>query len=70
MDPLDFLNVADSLRNSGQESERRTSVGRSYFALFNHLRLKLEPIKQMPTTDETRLTRLSCTTSLRPITAT
>ena len=52
MDPLDFLNVAASLCESGEEAERRTSVGRSYFALFNHLRIKLAAITQIPTTDE------------------
>ena len=48
MDPLDFLAVANSLRDSDQESERRTSVGRSYFALFNHLRAKLSDIRSIP----------------------
>ena len=52
MDPLEFLNVAGNLCESREESERRTSVGRSYFALFNHLRIKLDAIKQIPTTDE------------------
>lgn len=52
MDPLEFLTVARSLSGSDQESERRTSVGRSYYAVFNHLRLKLEPIKPLPATHE------------------
>ena len=52
MDPLEFLTVADNLCESREESERRTSVGRSYFALFNHLRIKLDAITQIPRTDE------------------
>ncbi len=52
MDPLDFLNVADGLCNSDAESDRRTSVGRSYFALFNCLRTKLEGIATLPANDE------------------
>ena len=52
MDPLEFLTVAGNLCESGEESERRTSVGRSYFALFNHLRVKLDGITQIPATDE------------------
>ena len=52
MDPLEFLSVADNLCESREESERRTSVGRSYFALFNHLRIKLDGITRIPTTPE------------------
>ena len=52
MDPLDFLNVAANLCETGEEAERRTSVGRSYFALFNHLRIKLDAITQIPATAE------------------
>ena len=52
MDPLDFLNVAADLCESGEEAEHRTSVGRSYFALFNHLRIKLDTITQVPKTNE------------------
>ncbi len=52
MDPLDFLKVASSLCDSDDESERRTSIGRSYFALFNYLRLSLEPVRNVPTSDE------------------
>ena len=52
MDPLDFLAVARNLSESAQESGRRTSVGRSYYGVFNHLRLKLKPIKRLPGTEE------------------
>jgi len=52
MDPLDFLRVARNLSGLGQEAEWRTSVGRSYYALFNNLRLKLEPIKPFPGDEE------------------
>jgi hypothetical protein len=37
MDARDFLAIAERLRNSGDEAERRTSVGRSYYTLFNVL---------------------------------
>ena len=52
MEPLEFLSVARNLSQSDREPEWRTSVGRSYYAVFNHLRLKLEPMKQLPRTDE------------------
>ena len=37
MDPLDFLGVAERLCLSASEAERRTSIGRSYYALYNLL---------------------------------
>lgn len=37
MDPVDFLSVAAGLRTSQVEAERRTSVGRSYYAVYNIL---------------------------------
>ena len=52
MDPLDFLAVANRLYSSSEEAERRTSVGRSHFALFNHVRRKIEPLRPLPTSDE------------------
>jgi hypothetical protein len=52
MDPLEFLTVARSLSESQNESERRTSIGRCYYAIFNHFRLKLEQITRLPGTDE------------------
>jgi hypothetical protein len=52
MDPLDFLEVARALSRSAKESERRTSIGRSYYAIFNHLCLRLYPIAKMPGTAE------------------
>ncbi len=48
MDPLAFLDVARSLSGSAHESDTRTSVGRSYFAVFNHLRERLSPLKPFP----------------------
>jgi len=35
MDARDFLTIADHFRASLREAERRTSIGRSYYALFN-----------------------------------
>ena len=52
MDPLDFLKVACNLHESDHESDRRTSIGRSYFALFNYLRRKVESVKNVPASDE------------------
>jgi hypothetical protein len=51
MEPLDFLRVAESLQPSAQEAERRTSIGRSYYAMFNYLRLKVDPIRRVPIED-------------------
>ena len=36
MDPVDFLSIAGMLRASAMEAERRTSVGRSYYGLYNY----------------------------------
>ena len=52
MDPLDFLRPARDLSKSAQEAERRTSIGRSYFAVFNHVRIRLEPLKPLPETSD------------------
>lgn len=52
MDPLDFLRPARDLSGSAQEAERRTSIGRSYFAVFNHVRIRLEPLKRLPETSD------------------
>jgi uncharacterized protein (UPF0332 family) len=35
MDSREFLPIAERYRNSAIEAERRTSAGRSYYALFN-----------------------------------
>ena len=37
MNGADFLKVATRLKNSPSEAERRTSIGRSYYALYNVL---------------------------------
>jgi hypothetical protein len=42
MDPRTFLDVANQLQTSATEAGRRTSIGRSYYALFNTLRVSLE----------------------------
>ena len=52
MDPLNFLGVARTLSETDQESNLRTSVGRSYFAVFNHFRLRLDSLKPLPKTQE------------------
>ena len=38
MEPLDFMDVAIAFQASPAEAERRTAVGRSYYAAFNHVR--------------------------------
>ena len=35
MNPADFLDVADQFKDSASEARRRTSIGRSYYALYN-----------------------------------
>jgi hypothetical protein len=35
MDPATFLTVADRFQASPSEAERRTAIGRSYYALYN-----------------------------------
>ena len=37
MNGADFLEVAKRLEDSPSEAERRTSIGRSYYALYNVL---------------------------------
>jgi uncharacterized protein (UPF0332 family) len=42
MDPLEFLQVADQLRQAPGDGARRTSVSRAYYALFNLAKVRLE----------------------------
>ena len=42
MEGRDFLKVAERLYKSEQEAERRTSVSRAYYAVFNHIKPVLE----------------------------
>ncbi len=35
MDPVDFLDIAARFWPSASEAERRTAIGRSYYALYN-----------------------------------
>jgi len=37
MNPVDFLKIAEQFHVSKVEAERRTSIGRSYYALYNQL---------------------------------
>ncbi len=41
MNPVDFLNIAEQFHKSGVEAERRTSIGRSYYAFYNQLFIAL-----------------------------
>ena len=41
MDPAAFLDIAQQWQASDSEAERRTSIGRSYYTLFNILRQSL-----------------------------
>lgn len=38
MNPLDFLRVAIRFKDSKEEAERRTSVSRAYFAVYNQVK--------------------------------
>jgi uncharacterized protein (UPF0332 family) len=38
MEGKDFLELAKKLQNSGNEAERRTSVSRAYYAIFNYVK--------------------------------
>ncbi len=57
MEGRDFLEVAKNLKNSDKEAERRTSVSRSYYAIFNHVRsfLGLKGIRVKGTADAHKL---------------
>jgi hypothetical protein len=48
----DFLRVARDLFASSREEDRRTSIGRSYYALFNDVRERVKGVKQLPGRDE------------------
>lgn len=52
MQGSDFLNVAQDLCGSQREEDLRTSVGRSYYALFNDVRERVRPLKFLPGHDE------------------
>jgi uncharacterized protein (UPF0332 family) len=41
MDHLDFLKIAENLKDSKEEAGRRSAVSRSYYAAFHHVRLYL-----------------------------
>ena len=41
MDGTDFLNVAEELANAGAEAHWRSSISRSYYAAFHHLKDRL-----------------------------
>ena len=41
---MEFLAIAEQFRNSPREAERRTSIGRCYYALFNLAREKLDGV--------------------------
>jgi hypothetical protein len=47
MDPLDFLKVADNLKNSPDEAERRTAVSRAYYSVFNCIKSYLVQLSRM-----------------------
>ena len=51
MDPCDFLEVAVALQASHRECDRRTAVGRSYYAVLIHVRGLIEGAGRPVTTD-------------------
>jgi hypothetical protein len=44
MDPIDFLITAENLKDSTNESDIRTSIGRSYYSVFLYLREQLKSL--------------------------
>lgn len=44
MDPKDFLLTASNLKDSQNESDVRTSIGRSYYSVFLYLREQLKSL--------------------------
>ena len=42
MDPLDFIETANRLKNSCVEADRRSAVSRAYYAVFSYIKLYLE----------------------------
>lgn len=44
MNAAEFLAIAEQFRNSPKEAERRTSIGRSYYALFNLARERFDDV--------------------------
>lgn len=44
MDPIDFFKVANQLSGLSEEASWRTSIGRSYYALFNFIKDELKNI--------------------------
>jgi uncharacterized protein (UPF0332 family) len=42
MNPTDFIKTANSLKSSREEADRRSSVSRAYYAVFNYIRFYLE----------------------------
>jgi len=42
MDGKDFLEVSKRLYKSGHEADRRTSVSRAYYGVFNHIKPVIE----------------------------
>src|SRR3990172_7650835 len=45
MEGKDFLELAKKFQNSGIEAERRTSVSRAYYAIFNHVKSSLNNLR-------------------------
>jgi uncharacterized protein (UPF0332 family) len=42
MEPIKFLDVADRLKNSFEESDRRSAVSRAYYAVYHSIRYYLK----------------------------
>jgi hypothetical protein len=53
LDPREFLNLADELRQrNGVEAALRTAVSRSYYALYNRLHQEISAVQALPTTPD------------------
>jgi len=53
MDGWDFLTTAEALAGSGQESDRRTSISRSYYASLHGILCALRPHRVVVKRDHT-----------------
>jgi uncharacterized protein (UPF0332 family) len=52
VDPIEFLHVADRLKGSAIEGDRRTSISRSYYSLFNVLKQSLSELNKFLDDDQ------------------
>jgi hypothetical protein len=52
VEPVEFLHVANRLRGSEAEGDRRTSISRAYYSLFNTLKQHLGDLNKFKDDDQ------------------